>query len=89
MRSPIECVALIMDVAECDFKRACRLLGLNPVDMLKEIPDLVVIEYFEAAKNAASLIFTGDLAWRIVSRRDDLCGSAMSSFFFLVLRSLA
>ena len=43
MRSPIECVALIMDVAECDFKRACQLLGLNPVDMLKEIPDLVVI----------------------------------------------
>ena len=62
MRSPIERVAVIMDVAECDFKRACQLLGLDPMDMLKEIPDLVVIEYFEAAKNAASLIFTEHLA---------------------------
>ena len=35
MRSPIKRVAVIMDVAECDFKRARRLLGLNPVDMLK------------------------------------------------------
>jgi hypothetical protein len=41
------------------------------------MPDLVVIEYFEAARNAASLIFTGYLARRIVSQRDDLCGSAM------------
>jgi hypothetical protein len=42
MRFPIERVAVTMDVAEFDFKRACRLLGFNPVDMLKEVPDLVV-----------------------------------------------
>jgi hypothetical protein len=30
MRSPLERIALIMDVAECDFERACRLLRLDP-----------------------------------------------------------
>jgi hypothetical protein len=41
------------------------------------MPDLVVIEYVGAARNAASLIFTGHLARRIVSQRDGLCGSAI------------
>ena len=36
VRSPIERAALKIDVAECDFKRACQLLGLYPADMLKE-----------------------------------------------------
>jgi hypothetical protein len=35
MRSPLERVALIMEVGECDFARACQLLRINPVDVLK------------------------------------------------------